>query len=90
MHHIDIDKFKIGKYDKQLRFMMKYGNKYHAICQKTYDSLVSLNHEIPSCKEYLWYDPNVFFSIDDSIPIKNKFNMNLIGDSSSIFLHTEI
>jgi glycosyltransferase involved in cell wall biosynthesis len=76
MHHIDMDKFKLGTYDKQFKFMMKYGNKYHTICQKTHESLVSLNHNIPSYKEYLWYDPDVFFPIEDNIPLKNKYNIS--------------
>ena len=56
--------------------MKKYGNKYHAICQKTLESLEKIKHNIKIEKEYLWYDPYVFYSIPDKISLRRKFKIS--------------
>ena len=78
MHHLDKEKFKLGIYDKQFEFMKKYGYKYHAICQKTFNDLLELKHNIDIEKEYLWVDESNFYNISkNKNSIRKKFNINL-------------
>ena len=81
MHHIDEDKYKKGELDKTFEFMKKYGTKWHAICEKTYDFLKNMAKEatqtitIPIVKEYLWVDCEIFFEIKDKNNLREKWGL---------------
>jgi hypothetical protein len=76
MHHIDEEKYKKGDLDNTFAFMKKYGTKWHAICNKTFDFLKNISEEIPIIKEYLWVDNQIFFEIEDKNYLREKWNLS--------------
>jgi hypothetical protein len=75
MHHIDEEKYAKGELDKTFEFMKKYGTKWHAICDKTFNFLKSLRKEIQIVKKYLWVDNEIFFKIDDKNSLREKWGL---------------
>ena len=75
MHHIDEEKYIKGKLDNTFEFMQKYGTKWHAICEKTYNFIKKISGKIPVVKEYLWVDNEIFFEIDDKNSLREKWDL---------------
>jgi hypothetical protein len=75
MHHIDEEKYARGDLDKTFEFMRKYGTKWHAICEKTFEFLKSIAGEIQIVKKYLWIDGEIFFGIEDKISLREKWGL---------------
>ena len=76
MHHIDEEKYARGELDNTFEFMWKYGNKWHAICGKTFDFLKPIAGEIPVVREYLWVDSEIFFEIENKIGLREKWGLS--------------
>ena len=79
MHHIDEEKYKNGELDKTFEFMITYGTKWHAICEKTYDFLKNMDTNtitIPIVKEYLWVDSEIFFESQDKNSLRDKWGLS--------------
>jgi glycosyltransferase involved in cell wall biosynthesis len=76
MHHIDEEKYARGELDKTFEFMREYGNKWHGICEKTFEFLKKASGDIPVVKEYLWVDEEIFFKIEDKIGLREKWGLN--------------
>lgn len=76
MHHIDEEKYARGDLDKTFEFMREYGNKWHGICEKTFEFLKKASGDIPVVKEYLWVDEEIFFEIEDKIGLREKWGLN--------------
>ena len=75
MHHIDEEKYIRGELDNTFEFMQKYGTKWHAICEKTYNFIKKISGKIPVVKEYLWVDNEIFFEIDDKNSLREKWDL---------------
>ena len=80
MHHIDQDKYKKGELDEIFDFMTKYGKKWHAICNNTYNFIKNKtildDIKIPIVKEYLWIDNNIFFEICNKNILRKKWGLS--------------
>ena len=80
MHHIDENKYNKGQLNKIFEFMLEYGTKWHAICEKTFDFLKNMAASkaiaIPIVKEYLWVDSEIFFEIQDKNSLRDKWGLS--------------
>lgn len=74
LHHIDPT--KLSEHAKMFEFMDKYVNKYHAICELTYQTLLNLNKKVT--KEFLWINDNVFTNLQyKKFNLRRKYKFSL-------------
>jgi len=79
VHHIDIDKYikdEKNEFKNNFDFMKKYGNKIHAICQKTYNFLEKCFESEKLVKEYLWIEGKDFFYIENKLKLREKYHFS--------------
>jgi hypothetical protein len=80
MHHIDQDKYRKGELDEIFDFITKYGKKWHAICNNTFNFIKNKANlddiKIPIVKEYLWVDNNIFYEIHDKNMLRKKWGLS--------------
>lgn len=75
LHHFDLSKF--GEYIGQFGFMEKYATRYHAICEKTYNAILNLEHTKPIYKEFLWINDNIFYNMKNrKRKVREKYNFS--------------
>lgn len=77
-HHIDKPKLENGDLNKQFDFMKKYGNKFHSICQLTYDEMIKHFDINKSYIEHLWINNNIFYEMtkEEKTSIRHKYNFS--------------
>lgn len=80
IHHIDQEKFNENK--EYYEYLDKITNRYHVICQKTYDAVKKITKKQIDLK-YLWVNPKNFYHIDERSILRKKYklpkNGTLIG-----------
>lgn len=76
IHHIDQNKFTENK--DYFDYLDKITNRYHVICEKTYESVKKITKKRIDIK-YLWVNPKNFFNIDKKSLLRKKYNLPING-----------
>jgi glycosyltransferase involved in cell wall biosynthesis len=76
IHHIDIENFLKGKYNRQFKFIRKFATLIHSICPQTTRDIEQLGEfEIPIITKYLWVREPQFYYIHEKIELKKKYGI---------------
>ena len=76
IHHIDETKYKKGEHTNMFDFIRNHIKHIHSICNPTTRFLKSISLNKPISQKLLWYNPSVFYPIENKEMLREKYHLN--------------